>query len=239
MNRLRRKRVEEAYEKNMPKYLGFAIGEVILVMTGILLALQVNTWNEERQRKGLQKEILLELKQNFHENKKDADLNMRYHMKAHKSSHIIKDLFYDEIHYHDSLHLHFAQMLLDPVYFPTHTAFNRLNQIGTDIITDDSLRNLIIVHYDVTTSYLIYCENDMRKQTHSDVHHLYRKNFEYFSWFGDAIPYDINTLKSDREFRSFVNYRSSVKLYYFNLYAVLNSDMEMILELIDKELENL
>lgn len=160
-------------------------------------------------------------------------------MEAHQSSLIIKDLFYDEIPYHDSLNLHFAQMLFDPVYFPTYTAFNRLNQIGTDIITNDSLRNLIIVLYDVTTSNLIYCEKDMRKQTHIDIHHLYRKNFEYFSWFGEAIPYDINTLKSNREFRGFVNFRATVKLYYFNLYAVLNNDMDVILELIDKELEKL
>ena len=31
------------------KYLKYALGEIILVMIGILLALQVNNWNEKRQ----------------------------------------------------------------------------------------------------------------------------------------------------------------------------------------------
>ena len=31
------------------KYLLYAIGEILLVMVGILLALQVNNWNEERK----------------------------------------------------------------------------------------------------------------------------------------------------------------------------------------------
>jgi hypothetical protein len=31
------------------RYLKYAIGEVILVMIGILLALQINNWNEERK----------------------------------------------------------------------------------------------------------------------------------------------------------------------------------------------
>ena len=31
------------------KYLKYAIGEIVLVMAGILLALQVNNWNEKRK----------------------------------------------------------------------------------------------------------------------------------------------------------------------------------------------
>ena len=33
------------------KYLKYAIGEIALVMIGILLALQVNNWNERRELK--------------------------------------------------------------------------------------------------------------------------------------------------------------------------------------------
>ncbi len=37
-------------EKNKTgKYFKYAIGEIILVMVGILLALQVNNWNKNRQ----------------------------------------------------------------------------------------------------------------------------------------------------------------------------------------------
>lgn len=33
------------------KYVKYAIGEIVLVMVGILLALQVNNWNEYRKER--------------------------------------------------------------------------------------------------------------------------------------------------------------------------------------------
>ena len=44
------------------KYLKYAIGEVILVMLGILMALQVNNWNEERKNEEKQLSLLANLK---------------------------------------------------------------------------------------------------------------------------------------------------------------------------------
>ena len=45
--KIRKKFVDD----NKPmKYLRYAIGEIVLVMVGILLALQVNNWNEERKQ---------------------------------------------------------------------------------------------------------------------------------------------------------------------------------------------
>ena len=43
------------------KYLRYAVGEVILVVIGILIALQVNNWNEYRKEKVEEKKILLSL----------------------------------------------------------------------------------------------------------------------------------------------------------------------------------
>jgi hypothetical protein len=36
-------------ENRVTKYLAYALGEILLVVIGILVALQVNTWNEERK----------------------------------------------------------------------------------------------------------------------------------------------------------------------------------------------
>jgi len=43
---IRKKLIEE---DNVRKYLLYAIGEILLVVIGILIALQVNNWNEERK----------------------------------------------------------------------------------------------------------------------------------------------------------------------------------------------
>lgn len=46
-------------------YLKYAIGEILLVMVGIILALQVNNWNEEWKDKNLKQTFLIKLKSNL------------------------------------------------------------------------------------------------------------------------------------------------------------------------------
>lgn len=48
-------------ENRVSKYLLYAIGEIALVMIGILLALQVNTWNEGRKQTTHEQKVLKEL----------------------------------------------------------------------------------------------------------------------------------------------------------------------------------
>ena len=45
------------------KYFKYAIGEIVLVVIGILIALQINTWNETRKNKAKEMKILINLKQ--------------------------------------------------------------------------------------------------------------------------------------------------------------------------------
>ena len=46
-------------DDNRPlKYMRYAIGEIVLVVVGILIALQINTWNEERKERVLEKNYL-------------------------------------------------------------------------------------------------------------------------------------------------------------------------------------
>ena len=52
-------------ENKTSKYFKYAIGEIVLVMVGILLALQVNNWNEERKMKIEEHELLTNLSVSF------------------------------------------------------------------------------------------------------------------------------------------------------------------------------
>ncbi len=46
-------------DDNRPlKYMRYAIGEIVLVVIGILIALQINNWNEERKVK-IEEQIIL------------------------------------------------------------------------------------------------------------------------------------------------------------------------------------
>jgi len=52
-------------ENKFSKYLFYAIGEIVLVMIGILLALQVNNWNENRKTNNQELELLVSLQKEF------------------------------------------------------------------------------------------------------------------------------------------------------------------------------
>ena len=57
-------------QNKMGKYFKYAVGEIILVMIGILLALQVNNWNQNRIEQNEEKEVITKLHNDFKENKK-------------------------------------------------------------------------------------------------------------------------------------------------------------------------
>ena len=63
----------------MRKYFTYAIGEILLVVIGILIALQINNWNEYRKERYLEKELLLQLQSEFQSNLNQLDqkINIR------------------------------------------------------------------------------------------------------------------------------------------------------------------
>lgn len=62
---IRRKLLDQG---SLRKYLVYAIGEILLVMVGILLALQVNNWNEKRKNRIEEQVILENLQTDFQDN---------------------------------------------------------------------------------------------------------------------------------------------------------------------------
>ena len=56
-------------EGNTGQYLKYAVGEILLVVFGILIALQINNWNEDRIDDKIEKKALNDLLQEFQSNK--------------------------------------------------------------------------------------------------------------------------------------------------------------------------
>ena len=52
-------------ENKTSKYFKYAIGEIVLVIIGILIALQINNWNIENSNKKIEKQLLISLKDDF------------------------------------------------------------------------------------------------------------------------------------------------------------------------------
>ena len=58
----RKIRYKLAIDNQLPKYSRYAIGEILLVVIGILIALQVNNWNENRKERTIEIRYLQNLK---------------------------------------------------------------------------------------------------------------------------------------------------------------------------------
>jgi len=73
-------RYKLAAENRPVKYLRYAIGEIILVVIGILIALQVNNWNEERKQHLAFGKTMDALKQDLNYNiyRANSDINDAY-----------------------------------------------------------------------------------------------------------------------------------------------------------------
>ena len=71
-------------ENKTGKYLKYAIGEIILVVIGILIALQVNNWNENRKSHNESQEILKALNIEFKNNREVLKVRIDYLEVANK-----------------------------------------------------------------------------------------------------------------------------------------------------------
>lgn len=73
------------------KYLKYAFGEIILVMIGIILALQVNNWNDQRIERNEEQLIMSNLKEDFDYNLSTLDTLLMIQNKSKQTQLAILD----------------------------------------------------------------------------------------------------------------------------------------------------
>ena len=104
---LRKIRKQMAEDNKPMKYMRYAIGEVVLVVIGILIALQINNWNEWRKDREKEKIILNDLAKNIVINiqtfRNDIDLLQQWN----HSSEIVTRTLENKLDYSDTLRQHF------------------------------------------------------------------------------------------------------------------------------------
>jgi hypothetical protein len=155
INFFRKIRKQLADDNKPLKYMRYAIGEIVLVMIGILLALQVNNWNEQRKDRITEQKILNALQEdllvNINRLNKDILLEQRTINQANK---IIKHL--DERKpYNPSLDAIFSESIYSPDIIISASSYESLKSKGIDIVQRESLQRSIINLFDVVYSSLI------------------------------------------------------------------------------------
>ena len=141
---------------NISNYLKYAFGEIILVMLGILLALQVSTWNENRKNAEREQIILQELNKDFSQNLERFQEVKRLQFQTYYSGEVvfrnIQSLQIPESR--DSVFKFVTGMFGGYNYYPSNGVVSSLISTG-DIrfITNDSLKKYLVSWSDVLTDY--------------------------------------------------------------------------------------
>ena len=133
------------------KYLKYAIGEIILVMIGILLALQVNDWNNKRVLKSKEqvylKQIRISLNNDLENIKEIKEFNA---LKASKidSTFMVLGQTSNPIKYVPAIINYMAVINEFAVFEPNSIAFeNMIASENIDLITNMELRKNLSIYY--------------------------------------------------------------------------------------------
>ena len=139
-------------ENRVSRYLLYAIGEIVLVVLGILIALQINTWNEARLEERQESLYLARL---LSENQQDLASFTRSAEALEKGLESIKNLSeaFKDKDLPDSLLVRSMNAYLQygslfPSFSPSSSTFEDLSSTGNlVVISNMALRDSIVAHY--------------------------------------------------------------------------------------------
>jgi len=123
-------------------YLKYAIGEIVLVVIGILIALQINNWNESRKNRAYELTMLEEVHKEL---VKDLELIERLIPSLKRSQHSFRKLAVmktDPGHNLDSLDFHLQRVDGYGLTFTVNKSpFEAIKSGGLDRISNQEIRN--------------------------------------------------------------------------------------------------
>ena len=135
------------------RYLLYAIGEIALVVIGILIALQVNTWNENRQRVELETKILKEIHSNLVLDLDELSSDADFMDLINEACLDIQNYLETNGNVSDSLFTTLTVLRVTPHFDPVKSGYGLLQSKGVEVISNDSLRNKISVLYEQAYPY--------------------------------------------------------------------------------------
>ncbi|MFH4968082.1 hypothetical protein V8G61_07740 [Gaetbulibacter sp. M240] len=190
-------------EGNTVKYFKYAIGEIVLVVIGILIALQLNNAKENWQREKLRQELFIELRSSIMEDTLSLNREKNRLKSAYINAMLLKRVIKEDLPYTESLDSSLALIRRASIITADYKIYDRLLALGMDVINDKDLSNEI-VHY--------YEDSKNQENTGEDAIKLLKERIypNYFiSYSGSkAVPEDFEKLKKSNEFKIALDYSS-------------------------------
>ena len=178
-------------ENKTGKYLKYAIGEILLVIIGILIALQVNNFNEQRKENKINNDILLEIHNNLISDKTNLDQNLEI-VKIYTESYNFFENNYNKLPT-DTISKLLAKMHFLTNWNANLTGYSRFKENSTEGRIPDILRLSITEHY----SYVL-SETNTHSANSLTLGSLNRIR-DYFVEYGFPITHNSNWIQKPKD----------------------------------------
>jgi len=181
-----------AAENKVASYLRYAIGEILLVVIGILIALQINNWNENRKERLIEIKYLKNLEHDLQNDSTDIikfkNTRIGISNAAHELLKYAKSQNYDDVYRLDSLYITVALWVQ---FIPNNNTFEELRSTGNlQLIKNDSIKNLLL-DLNKKNEELVSDRNHMRREYDN---YLYDQRVGQISFLDVSNPDEINTI---------------------------------------------
>ena len=216
-------------EMKSSRYLKYAIGEIALVVIGILIALNINNWNEKRKDRNLENEFLIGLQKTL---RLDLDRNLKsqkINQEALNSMIFLRGHLENDRPYHDSLKYHFGAISQFQFWDLSESVFESLKAKGLDLISNKNLRDSLALAYGNHNKSINYAGFRYYDNIDHAIFNIFNKRFEE-AWAGAnkditlydedvniyMEPLDYEALKTDQEFLYFLKSLPNLQHYKLN-----------------------
>lgn len=223
-------------ENNTGKYLIYAIGEIFLVVIGILIALKINNWNENRKIVERESQLLSEM---YNELKTDYDeftVKLDYSKSKLNASQTLINVIDQKEPYHDSLNIYFSNSVTYSDFTPSVSTYETFNNAGFSIISNDSLRLKIQLLYNSTYKFIPSLDKWRDDYYFSVIASFNIEYFKEFSWFDPSIPLDGPGLLRNSKYYNILNTERVLANQEIDEYEIAIKAVEELMRLINVEL---
>ncbi len=213
--------------------------ETLYVIVGILVALSLDNWNEERKERILEIEILSEIKENLIQEFEDHNQNIRFLSNVVRSSRIVLDHLNKNLPYNDSLAHHFAWLPMAANFEPVTTGYQLLLSEGVNILSNDSIRQHISTIYAAEYEWLSDFLRDRQYLNNQPLFDHMMKKFKTFEIMNRAVPRNYEELKVDDDFKVLVQQNAYVIKATLGMYNSIVEDSKRLIDDLESEIEKL
>jgi len=239
-------------ENKFSKYLIYAIGEIVLVVIGILIALQINTWNENQKLKKEERQVLINFQQSLQNDLTNLGIRTQIHNRSDFSIGVILDHLENDKAYDGSLKVHFGQTNATPEIIINTSTFEALKSNNLNLISNENLRQSITDFYNY---YLGEVTGANRRYSDIVEHaslNLYPSRFQSFwetnyeDWKDDwtriesfMTPLNYEALKKDSEYLYHLRSLPNRRIFLARIHIdKITQEVNALLDQIDKELNS-